>query len=153
LEGLHRRWHECACEPQIAPADVLRHCGIAGQKDPLFREGSEEWIRANFFISPLRFDKQTLLASFTKGKQRTMRTEIDVEAVRSTARSSVDRAKSDPDFLQQLKDDPERVLVESGLHERAIVDFMAEQGLEPEVRGYRGWDDDPGCNDFTCWIT
>ena len=81
-----------------------------------------------------------------------MRTEIDVEAVRSTARSIVDRAKADPDFLQQLKDDPERVLVEAGLHERALADFMSEQGLEPEVRGYRG-DHEGGCNDLTCWIT
>jgi len=81
-----------------------------------------------------------------------MRSEIDVEAVRSTARSIVDRAKADPDFLQQLKDNPEGVLVESGLHERAIADFMSEQGLEPQVRGYdpRG---DHGCNDLTCWIT
>ena len=55
-------------------------------------------------------------------------------------------------FLQQLKDDPERALVEAGLHERAIADFMSEQGLEPEVRGYRG-DHEGGCNDLTCWIT
>jgi len=82
-----------------------------------------------------------------------MRAEIDVEAVRSTARSIVDRAKADPDFLQQLKDDPEGVLLEAGLHERALADFMAEQGLEPQVQGYRGFDDDHGCNDFTCWIT
>jgi len=82
-----------------------------------------------------------------------MSTEIDVEAVRSTARGIVDRAKAEPEFLQQLKDDPERVLVESGLHQRAIADFMSEQGLEPEVRGYWGDHDDHGCNDFTCWLT
>jgi hypothetical protein len=81
-----------------------------------------------------------------------MRTEIDLEAVRSTARSIVDRAKTDPEYLLQLTDDPEPVLLEAGLPERAIAEFMSEQGLEPEVVGYRG-DHDGGCNDGTCWIS
>jgi len=82
-----------------------------------------------------------------------MRTEIDVQAARSTAQSVVDRAKADAGFLQELRDDPERVLVEAGLPNRAIDEFMSEQGLEPEVVGYFPGHDDGGCNDTTCWIS
>jgi hypothetical protein len=70
---------------------------------------------------------------------------LDMQAVRRQAQEIVDRAKADPAFEQQLKDDPDTTLVGLGFPEREIPDFLQEQGLQPEVAGYIQ------CADFTCW--
>jgi hypothetical protein len=47
-----------------------------------------------------------------------------------------ERAAGDPEFLAKLQTDPEETLIEAGLHESAVGDFMREAGLSPEVAGY-----------------
>ena len=74
-----------------------------------------------------------------------MSTELSIHELRRQAQAIVDRAKSDPDFGQQLKNEPDATLLGLGFPERAIPEFCQEQGLQPEVVGYGP------CVDFTCF--
>ena len=78
-----------------------------------------------------------------------MTTTLHIEDVRRKAQEIVDRAKSDPAFVQHVKATPELALVEAGLAEGALHDFMAEQGYQPEVLGYAYG----ACVDLTCIIS
>jgi hypothetical protein len=74
-----------------------------------------------------------------------------MDDVRRKAQAIIDRAKADPTFVQQVKATPEVALVEAGLAERAVHDFMAEQGYQPEVVGYAYCS--TSCVDLTCIIS
>ncbi|HMA33068.1 MAG TPA: hypothetical protein VKY74_01210 [Chloroflexia bacterium] len=56
-------------------------------------------------------------------------------ANRDKAMEIANRAKSDPTYMAQLKSDPEGTLTAAGLPEKAVVEFMVEDGLG-EVSGY-----------------
>lgn len=60
----------------------------------------------------------------------------NVEQIRAIAATIAQRAASDPAFLELLTNDPEQTLVDAGLPESAISDYMREAGLTPEVAGY-----------------
>ena len=60
----------------------------------------------------------------------------NVDEIRAVAASIAARAAGDPEFLAKLHSDPEQTLIEAGLHESAIGDFMSEAGFTPEVAGY-----------------
>lgn len=59
-----------------------------------------------------------------------------IEEIRATAASISQRAASDPNFLELLKNDPEQTLIDAGLHESVIREFIREAGLTAEVAGY-----------------
>ena len=54
---------------------------------------------------------------------------------RDKAMEIASRAKSDPAYMEQLKQDPEGTLSAAGLPEKAIAEFMREDELG-EVSGY-----------------
>jgi hypothetical protein len=59
-----------------------------------------------------------------------------IDEMRAVATQILARANRDPQFMEQLRSDPETVLLEAGLHESAIGDFIREAGLSAEVEGY-----------------
>lgn len=62
--------------------------------------------------------------------------EPNIELIRATAAKIAQRAASDPRYLELLTNDPEQTLVDAGLPESAVRDYMREAGLTPEVAGY-----------------
>jgi hypothetical protein len=46
------------------------------------------------------------------------------------------RAAGDPAFMERLRNDPEETLLEAGLPEKAVGDYIREAGLTAEVGGY-----------------
>ncbi len=76
----------------------------------------------------------------------------NIEQIRSKAREIAERARNDASFMEHLRNDPEQVLREAGLHESAISDFIREGGLGPEVSGYMLEELDRLCQN-TCIVT
>jgi hypothetical protein len=72
-----------------------------------------------------------------------------VDEIRAVAAQIVERANRDPQFMEQLRNDPETVLLDAGLHESAVGDFMREASLTPEVEGYILEDLDIPCQ-YSC---
>ncbi|MGA7731971.1 MAG: hypothetical protein WCD37_11965 [Chloroflexia bacterium] len=72
-----------------------------------------------------------------------------VDEIRAVAAQIVERANRDPQFMEQLRNDPETVLLDAGLHESAVGDFMRSAGLMPEVQGYILEDLDVPCQ-YSC---
>jgi hypothetical protein len=58
------------------------------------------------------------------------------DRIRQKAAQIAERAASDPAFMERLRHDPEETLLEAGLPERAVGDYMREAGLTAEVGGY-----------------
>lgn len=53
------------------------------------------------------------------------------------ARDLGDRARSDAAYMKQLQDDPVGTMLAAGLPPEAVIDILAEEGVEPdEVQGY-----------------
>ena len=59
---------------------------------------------------------------------------LDLQQARQVAEQITQRAKSDPSFMQQLRDDPAGTVKAAGMPEEAIGTFLAEEGLA-EVSG------------------
>lgn len=60
----------------------------------------------------------------------------DLSELRGKAQELVQRLQNDPAFRQQLEDNPIDVLLEAGLPERAIPDFLRETNIPADVVGY-----------------
>lgn len=58
------------------------------------------------------------------------------ERVRQKALEIAERASRDPAFMERLRNDPEETLLEAGLPEMAVGDYIREAGLTAEVGGY-----------------
>jgi hypothetical protein len=80
-----------------------------------------------------------------------MSARVDLQDVRRTAQEIVQRAKSDPDFIQQVKAAPEQTLVAAGLPAGVLPDFLTEQGYQAEVSGYARCTE--SCVDLTCIVS
>ena len=74
----------------------------------------------------------------------------DIQQARQVAEQITQRAKSDPAFLQQLRDDPAGTVKAAGMPEEAIGTFLAEEGAD-EVAGYAM--DSDWCICTTCCVT
>ncbi|MBY2998406.1 nitrile hydratase subunit alpha [Rhizobium leguminosarum] len=57
-----------------------------------------------------------------------------IDQARSVGAEIVDRAKSDPDFLESLLRDPEKVLRDAGMPEQAILHAISDAD-EHEIAG------------------
>lgn len=57
------------------------------------------------------------------------------EHIRAIARSLKQRLESDTHFREQIEEDPVKVLIDAGLPEDAIPDFLQQTGIS-EVSGY-----------------
>lgn len=61
----------------------------------------------------------------------------EVDQARSTIKEVTSRARSDQSYMSQLQDDPVGTLLAAGLPAGAVVDILAEEGMEPdEVQGF-----------------
>lgn len=60
----------------------------------------------------------------------------DRNELRAKAQELVQRLQNDPTFRQQLEDNPIDVLLEAGLPERSILDFLRETNIPADVVGY-----------------
>lgn len=58
------------------------------------------------------------------------------DRIRQKAAQIAERAASDPAFMERLRNDPEETLLEAGLPEKAVGDYIREAGLTAEVGGY-----------------
>jgi hypothetical protein len=58
-----------------------------------------------------------------------------LERIRDIARSLARRAQDDPDFAEQVREDPYSVLNSSGLPEEFVPEFLEQTQLS-EVQGY-----------------
>lgn len=58
------------------------------------------------------------------------------DRIRQKALEIAERASRDPAFMERLKSDPEETLLEAGLPEMAVADYIREAGLTAEVGGY-----------------
>ena len=68
----------------------------------------------------------------------------------------VARAKSDPAFKQQAKEDPVGTLRQAGLNDEAIGDLLREEGLadlDPEGRKPKVKDAIQVARESSCWFT
>jgi hypothetical protein len=71
----------------------------------------------------------------------------DQTQLRDTAKGVVQRAINDPAFAEQLRSDPRATLLDAGMPEGYVDDFMVNDlGMEPEVAGYMRAE----CNGVTC---
>jgi hypothetical protein len=71
---------------------------------------------------------------------------------REIAYRILERAKSDPNYLEQLKGDPEATLTQEGLSGPVVSQLIGEFGLV-EVEGYCDFTCEYSCNYGTCQIT
>jgi hypothetical protein len=58
-----------------------------------------------------------------------------LERIRHIARSLAQRAHDDPNFAQQVRDDPYSVLSSAGLPEEFVPEFLEQTQLS-EIQGY-----------------
>jgi hypothetical protein len=67
----------------------------------------------------------------------------------------VQRAKSDPNFQQQLRQDPVQALQQAGLHPGIIGDLLRDEGADPADRRFSGKLKNSGDVDVmrSCWFT
>ncbi|MGA7731972.1 MAG: hypothetical protein WCD37_11970 [Chloroflexia bacterium] len=72
--------------------------------------------------------------------------------IREVAHRILERAKSDPNYLEQLKSDPEATLAREGLSGPVVTQLIGEFGLV-EVEGYCDFTCDYSCNTGTCQLT
>ena len=69
--------------------------------------------------------------------------------LRDKARALAERTRSDPAYLQRIKEDPIGTLSGAGIPEGVINQLVEAKTADVEVAGYR-WRDEH-CNDGTCW--
>lgn len=74
----------------------------------------------------------------------------DLQQARQVAEQIAQRAKSDPSYVKQLRDDPAGTVKAAGMPEEMIGAFLAEEGLA-EVSGYAIAN--KCCSTDWCWIT
>jgi|SwirhisoilCB2_FD_contig_41_5589963_length_757_multi_9_in_0_out_0_2 hypothetical protein len=76
----------------------------------------------------------------------------NVQDVREKAREIGQRAKNDPQFMQEIKQDPMSTLEKAGLPQGAAADVVREEE-GAEVSGYRLNDCTITCVSTNCCIT
>ncbi len=69
--------------------------------------------------------------------------------IRTQIQEIAERVKSEPEYMQRIKDDPLSTLSAAGLPKEMIQQLIDGKAEEAEVSGYRYVDD--VCNDGTCW--
>jgi hypothetical protein len=66
----------------------------------------------------------------------------DFEQVRAKVGEIAAKAKGNPTYLQELRDNPRQTLVAAGLPDGAVDDVLREEGGLGDVQGY-----------MKCWLT
>jgi len=61
--------------------------------------------------------------------------QYNLEQIRNIARSLARRAQEDPDFAEQIREDPYSVLNTAGLPEGFVPEFLEQTQLS-EIQGY-----------------
>ncbi len=64
-----------------------------------------------------------------------MGTQEETERIRETARAIIERAKTDPAYLDKLRDRPEETIRAAGVPEWAVAQ-LAQEITPAEVQGY-----------------
>jgi hypothetical protein len=72
-----------------------------------------------------------------------------LQQLRTQAQAIAERVKSDPEYLEHIKNDPVATLTAAGVPEDVVTSLIEGKTEEADVSGYRYIDD--VCNDGTCW--